>query len=199
METLLSILTKLTNLPEQKLMPVLELFESIDVPANKTLLTSSSICSKIWFVGSGSLRAYYYQEERKRTKSGNNGEKTIREVTDWLVAPGGLYTPMHSFSQQVPTSHYVETLQVSHLFTLSHQNYLILKKSQPEVVFRIYEQAIIMYEMRLRMCNLHYPEERLRMFELTHRGMIGQIPVCVQASYLNIEPNTLSKFRGRSR
>lgn len=114
METLLSILTKLTNLPEQELIPVLDLFESIDVPANKTLLTAGSICSKVWvvecggcgscqrrprsvcskvwFVGCGSLRAHYYQEERKRTKSGNNGEKAIREVTDWLVAPNGLYT-----------------------------------------------------------------------------------------------------------
>ena len=160
-------------------------------------MTSGSICSKVWFVGSGSLRAYYYQEERKRTKGGDKTEKTTREVTDWLIPPGGLYTPMQSFSQQVPSSYYIETLQSSQLFTLSHQNYLALKRSQPEMVFKIYEHVMSMDRLRLHICNLRYPEDRLRVFELTHRGLIGQLPVYIQASYLNIEPNTLSKIRGK--
>ena len=196
MEMLLPLLVKLTKLPEKDLVPILYLFEPIQVPAKAPLLTSGSICSKVWFVGSGSLRAYYYQDERKR--NGDKTQKNTREVTDWLIAAGGLYTPMQSFSQQVPSSYYIETLQSSQLFTLSHQNYLALKRSQPEMVFKIYEHVMSMDRLRLHICNLRYPEDRLRVFELTHRGLIGQLPVYIQASYLNIEPKYPKQNTGKA-
>lgn len=117
---LLTILTQLTKLPERDLTPVLDYFETVDVPAYKTLLSPGAVCSQIWFVGTGSLRAYYHLEERKRTKTGESKEKTNREVTNWLIPAGGVHTAMQSFSPQKPTSYYVETLEACQLYTLSY-------------------------------------------------------------------------------
>ncbi|GHB83255.1 Crp/Fnr family transcriptional regulator [Persicitalea jodogahamensis] len=176
MEMLLSLLTKLTRLPKKDLIPALDLFESIQIPAKTTLLVPGAICTKIWFVGSGSLRGYYLQEEQKRTKGGQYRDKVTREVTDWLIPSDSLFTPMPSFTKRIPTAYYVETMQASQLFTLSYQSYLALKKLQPEAVFKIYEHAMNLHHLRIKLGNMRHPEDRLRMFELTHRGMMANFP-----------------------
>jgi len=38
-------------------------------------------------------------------------------------------------------------------------------------------------------------EDRLQMFDLTYPGKKSHIPVNVQATYLNIDPSTLSRWR----
>ncbi len=197
MEMLLSLLVKLTKMPEQNLRPILGLFELVEAPANDILLAPGTVCPKVWFVGSGSLRAYYHIEECKRKKRKDEREKISREVTNWIIPPGGLYTSVQSFSQQIPTMYYVETLEASRLFTLSYPNYLALQKSHPEIVLKIYEHVIVMSELRLHICNLHYPEDRLRMFELTYPGKTSHLTVNVKATYLNIDPSTLSRWRGK--
>ncbi len=192
---LLAILIELTKLPERDSVPVLGSFETVDALKNKLLLSSGMICSQIWFVGTGSLRAYYHLEEKKRTNNGISNETTTREVTNWLIPAGGVHTAMKSFSQQMPTAYYVETLEACQLYTLSYQNYQAILKSHPEIVAKIFEQVFIMAESRLKMCNLRYPEDRLRMFDLTYPGKKSHIPVNVQATYLNIDPSTLSRWR----
>ncbi len=195
MEMLLSLLAKLTRLPKKDLIPALDHFESIQVPAKTTLLALGQICPKVWFVGSGSLRGYYLLEERKRNKSGLDGDKATREVTDWLIPPGGLYAPMPSFSKQVPSTYYVETLQASQLFTLSYRNYLALKKLQPELVIRVYEHITDMDQLRIEMLSMRQPKDRIKRFALTHRGMMPYLTVQIQASYINVAPNSLSRLR----
>ena len=192
---LLTILTKLTKLPERDVLPVLDFFETADVSAQKLLLSPGMVCSQIWFVGTGSIRAYYQVEERKRGKKGEIEEKTTREVTNWLIPAGGVHTAMRSFSPQTPTSYFVETLEQCHLYTLSYQNYRSLLRSHAEVVVKIFEQVFIMTELRLEICNLRFPKDRLRMFDRTYPGKTSHLSVNVQATYLNIDPSTLSRWR----
>ena len=197
MERLLAILTRLTKLPTRSLTPILDLFEVIDVPANKLLLSPGEVCQNVWVVGSGSIRAYYALEEWKRTKK--KVETITREVTNWIVPPGGVYTDMQSFSQRVPSAYYVETLQASQLFTLSHRNYEILQSTYHEVGWAIFEHVSIMAEQRVMMSNLRYPRDRLERMEETFPGLMGFLPVHIQASYINMEANALSKLRSRIR
>ena len=122
MEQLLIVLKKLTGLADNALTPVLTSFEPVVVSAHTTLLAPGTVCQEIWFVASGSIRAYYHLEERKRSPKGICEEKINREVTDWLVSAGGLLTAMRSFSGQVPSSYHIETLEASVLYALSYGN-----------------------------------------------------------------------------
>lgn len=72
---LLTILTRLTQLPEPEVLPALNFFETIHVPAHELLLSPGRVCSHIWFVGTGSLRAYYHLDERKRAKKRGGARK----------------------------------------------------------------------------------------------------------------------------
>ncbi len=195
MQRLLAILTLLTKLPEQDLTPILDLFEVIDAPAHKMLLSPGEVCQNVWVVGSGSIRAYYPLEEQKRTKK--KVETITREVTNWIVPPGGVYTDMESFSQQLPSTYYVETLQASRLFTLSHRNYETLQSTYHEVGWAIFEHVSIMAEQRVKMSNLRYPQDRLEKMKDTFPALMGFLPVHIQASYINMETNALSKLRSR--
>lgn len=193
MERLRAILTLLTKLPERDLTPILGLFETTEVPAKKLLLAPGTICPAIWFVGSGSIRAYYTLEERKRSKT---KEETItREVTNWIVPKGGVYTDMQSFSRRVPSSYYVETLEDSRLFTLSHQNYKALSGTHYEIKEKIFEHVTLMAERRVMLSNLRYPEDRLKMMQSMLPGLMSFLPGHIQAAYLNMEANALSKVR----
>lgn len=203
MERLLAILTELTKLPKQELTPALDLFEVIDAPAKKPLLIPGTVCREIWLVGSGALRSYYVLEERKRVKPEEGGEgraETVtREVTNWIVPPDGLYADMQSFLPQAPSSCYVEPLQDSRLLTLSRPNYGLLSEAHPRIGLKIFEQVSIMSELRIRISNFRHPEDRLRMFEAVYPGMTAVVSVNVLASWLNVDPNTLSKLRVKKR
>ncbi len=197
MERLLAILTILTKMPEQDLTPILGLFESVEVPAKKLLLAPDTICPAVWVVGSGSIRAYYTLVERKRSKK--KDETISREVTNWIIPTGGVYTDMLSFSQRLPSSYYIETLEASQLFTLSHQNYKTLLSTCHEVGWKVFEHVSIMAEQRVMMSNLRYPEDRLNMMETMFPGLMSFLPVHIQASYISMGANALSKLRNRIR
>lgn len=122
-----------------------------------------------------------------------------REVTNWIIPTGGVYTDMRSFSGRVASSYYVETLEASQLFTLSYQNYKMLSGTHYEIKEKIFEHVIFMAEQRVMMSNLRYPEDRLKMMQSMFPGMMCFLPVHIQASYLNMEVNALSKLRRRSR
>jgi hypothetical protein len=120
-----------------------------------------------------------------------------REVTNWIIPKDGVYTDMQSFSQRVSSSYYVETLEASRLFTLSHQNYKALLSTCNEVGWKVFEHVSIVAEQRVMMSNLRYPEDRLKLMESTFPGLMRFLPVHIQASYLNMEVNALSKLRSR--
>jgi len=54
-----------------------------------------------------------------------------------------------------------------------------------------------MAEQRVMMSNLRYPEDRVKMMESMFPGLMCFLPVHIQASYLNMGANALSKLRSR--
>lgn len=190
-------LVALTQLKKGDIDPILPLFQIQTVPARSRLLSVNDSCQTAWFVGSGVLRAYYFVEERKRTN--HTSDITAREVTSWIVPSGGLLTDLCSFLHRKPAVYHIETLQNSKLYTLSYQNYLVIQKMHPEVGTATFEHTLIMADMRVRMMNLRSPIERLEMFEKLYPALKGQLSVNILASYLSIDPATLSRLRGKIR
>ena len=89
------------------------------------------------------------------------------------------------------------TLEAAQFFTLSHRNYKTLLSASNEVGWKVFEQVTLMAEQRVIMSNLRYLEDRLKMMESTFAGLMRFLPVHIQASYLNMEANALSKLRSR--
>lgn len=123
----------------------------------------------------------------------------MREVTNWIVPAGGFLTDIRSFLYRMPATCYIETLEASKLYSLSFDNYLTIQRTYPDIARAIFENTLVMADFRVRMCNLRDPESRLEMFENKYPTLKGRLSVNIQASYLNIDPTTLSRLRSRKK
>jgi CRP-like cAMP-binding protein len=192
MELLLQNLTKLTRLPESELVSLLPYFEPMTSRENTVLLSPGVVSSSVWFIGSGVLRAFHLVEQRKRSQ---DEDRLSREITNWIVPAGGFLTDVQSFLYQTPANYFVETLEACRLYRLSYHHYRVIQSSHPDIARAIFENTLIMADLRVQMCNLRAPESRLEMFEKMYPALKGRLSVNIQASYLNIDPTTLSRLR----
>jgi CRP-like cAMP-binding protein len=195
MDNLLQRLVNLTRLPDHEIAPVLQYFEPVNISAKAILLRPGEKCKTAWLVGSGILRAYSFIEEDKRSGSAQDCGRRIREVTNWIVAEGDFLTDLKGFLRQKPATCFIETLEACTLYKVRYESYQIIQHSFPAIARTIFEKMIIRVDQRVQMSNFRDPVNRLRMFEQMYPGMSGRISVIIQASYLNIDRETLSRLR----
>ena len=187
---------RLKKLTIEELKPILRHFQQVRISAKTILLEPGGISGSIWYVDTGILRSYMVVEEDKRSSTEKNVVST-REITNWIVSEGGFLTDMRSFLHQTPAMAFIETLEACKLYRLSHESYLSINKSFPELSRTLFENTLILSELRVQMCNLRNPIDRLQMFERMHPDLAGRISVGLQASYLNIDRATLSRIRSK--
>jgi len=199
MEILYQRLKSLTRFPAQELIPALDLFRLIRIPSRTVLLEAGEISDTVWFIDTGILRAFYSIEEEKRSMSFCKNEKVFREVTSWIVPEGGLLTDISSFLYQKPAHYFIEALEPCRLYALSYNNYQQISLQFPSIAKAMFEHTLTMADQRVQMCNLRSPKERLSMFLRLYPGLTARLSVNTQASYLNIDPTTLSRLRGKSK
>lgn len=196
MDVLKQNLVKLTNLNLEEIEPISAYFQPVHYSVKSILLEPGSVANAVWFISSGILRAYSIVKEKKRSAKEN--KDLNRETTNWIVAEGGFLTDIQSFLQRTTTTYYIQALETCSLYKLSYENYLIIQSTFPEISRMIFENTLIRAELRVKMCNLRHPLDRLEMFEKTSPGISGRISVGIQASYLNIDRATLSRLRGKT-
>ncbi len=172
-------------------------FQPMNFSAKAVLLEPGSISRTAWFVERGILRTYTMCEEKKRSVSSEDSRRPNREITNWIVQEGGFLTDVRSFLYQSPATCYIETLEPCRLYKLTYDNYLIIQHNYPDLSRVIFENTLIMADLRVQMCSLRNPADRLNLFERMYPEMLGRLSVNIQASYLNVDPATLSRLRGR--
>ena len=186
-----------SRLKLEELKPILGFFEITKYSSPRAILVEQgSVCQSAWFIDRGILRAYYYLEEKKRSHE-NNNETVTREMTNWILPEGGFLTDVRSFLHQTPSSYYIETLEPCTLYRISYDNYLIIHRLFPDISRVLFEHTTIMADLNIQVGNFRHPEDRLRMFEQISPTLTGRLSINVQASYLNIDPTTLSRIRGK--
>lgn len=171
-------------------------FEKRVVYTGEIILKPGEKVNTAWNVAQGVLRAYYYQEEGKHTWK-NLNEITVREVTPWIVPAPGFLTDIHGFLLDRPSKVYIQAMEYCELYCLSQKNYKALQVKMPSFASLIFERSLIMADSRVRLLHLRKPIDRLRKIEKVYPGISNRISVNVMASYLNIDPSTLSKLRGK--
>ncbi len=199
MDLLRQGLVQFSGLPKEKIECITSLFQIANVPARHLLLSSGEKCQTAWFIGTGVLRAFYRIEEKKRAVYITGDEKNLREITNWIVPAGGFLTDISSFLHKRQAIYNIEAIEPSKVYSLSYSNYQKIQRSHPEIAQLLFEHTLAMADSRVRMCNIRNPEERLEMFEDLYPLLKGRLSVNIQASYLNIDPATLSRIRSKTK
>jgi len=154
--------------------------------AKKTfILKEGQLCKDFSYVHSGTLRAYY---------TDNNGkESTIMfAINDWWI------TDMFGYINQQPAMLSIEAIEQSSILQLSKNNFDRLCTEVPkfERFFRIIMQNAYIREQLRVIQNLSLPaEERYDNFTKKYPKVVQQVTQKQVASYLGITPEFLSTIR----
>ncbi|MBS1512137.1 MAG: Crp/Fnr family transcriptional regulator [Bacteroidetes bacterium] len=173
------------QLTEDEVMYFLSLLHQQVVPKKHFLLKEGCACNQLYFVESGTLRAYYLDR--------NGKESTIMfAVNDWWI------TDMYCFINRLPAMLHIETLESASIQQLSRDGFDALCSRIPkfERFFRIIMQNAYTREQLRVIQNLSLSaEERYDQFVAKYPQIVQQVTQKQIASYLGITPEFLSSIR----
>ena len=156
------------------------------VSKGQYLLRSGADCTDIYFVESGLLRGFYFNDDK--------------EITNWLALDGEFATSFYSFIARVPSLESIEVLETSELVQIPFASLQRIYTDFPETE-RIGRMLTENYYIRLegRLLSMQFTTAKERYQQLLannplllQRAQLGHI-----ASYLGITQETLSRIRAQ--
>ncbi len=155
------------------------------VSRKELILKQGQLCSKIYFIESGSLRAYNINSDGK--------ESTIMfAVRDWWI------TDMNCFVNQKPSMLSIEALEASNIIGLEHETIKSLYATIPkfERFFRILFQNAYIREQKRALNNISLTtEEKYWEFVKQYPQIAAKVTQKQIASYLGVTPEFLSAVK----
>lgn len=179
-----AIITNYHPLSEDCRAEMIEHSTRLETKKGELLVKEGQRSNTIFFLGSGSARAYYH--------------KDARDVTDWFAFENSFITAIVSFFYQVPSPHYIEIIESGYILALDRQVSEELMDRHRDYD-RLSKQVITetMLQLQQRVVSLQF-ETAKQSYEnlLKVRPDITQrVPLSYIASYLGITLETLSRIR----
>jgi CRP-like cAMP-binding protein len=150
-------------------------------------LQAGEISRAIAYVTSGCFRQYIIGEQAK--------EIIIQfALEDWWIGD------LESFQLEKPSTYFIQALEESELMLLSRKNFLRACDELPK--FKIFHEEKVRRNhfatlKRLSMTKLMTPEEKYLSLIKEQPQLFQRIPLHYIASFLGIEPESLSRLRKR--
>lgn len=150
-------------------------------------LREGEICHATAYVNKGCLRRYVL---------GDNGKESILNfaLDDWWIGD------LESFFNKTPTRFYIQALEDSELLLLSRENFQRACTRYPKYKAFHDEKMHRSYFATLKRMSLEATgsvEERYLQLEKDMPQLFQRVPLHYIASYLGIEPESLSRLRRR--
>lgn len=156
--------------------------EYIESPT--TLIKEGQHTNHIYYIISGSTRAYYLK----------NG----KEVSDWFAFENDFITSINGYFLSIPSPYYVEVLEPSVLIKFSKENLEFLSKNYHD--FTQLEKVIVtktMLQLQQRIVAIQFETAQQKFESLLkiYPSITQRIALTHIASYLGITLETLSRIR----
>ncbi|GAB3924780.1 Crp/Fnr family transcriptional regulator [Larkinella terrae] len=156
------------------------------LPKGTHLVSIGEVADKLFYIGQGLVRSYYYVEGK--------------EVTSWIAAEGDIALSTYSFFKQVPSSESLELLEDSQLLFISYPDLQRLYYKHPitNMIGRVLcEKYLVIFDERIRSLRMLNAEERYYRFCQQYPDICARTPLKHIASYLGLSRFTLSRLRGQ--
>jgi len=151
------------------------------------LLQEGDVCKFVAFVEKGALRQY--------TLDDNGNERIIQ-----FAPEGWTISDLYSFLTGEPSTYHIEALEDSELILInkSAHEQLLQKMPKYETYTRLQiTGAYIAMQKRLTSIISSTPEQRYESFMQLYPNIAGRVPQHMIASYMGLQPETLSRIRRR--
>ena len=186
-QTILSWISKSIRLSEPDQSKIQEAFEPLAAEKSDHLIQAGEVAEHLYFVNQGFLRCYTLDAE------GN-------ELTTHLVGPGYLVTTFDSYMHATPSPESLQCLSHCQLLRISHAQYRRLFEEIPgwsTFCNGVYERYIQQSNGRLLSMQQLSATERYEQFLQQHPQVALHTPIKHLASYLGIQPQSLSRIRSQ--
>jgi CRP-like cAMP-binding protein len=176
-----------TNLDAIHIDKIAACFKLKTFKRNSILLSEGEICKEFYFVQSGCIRTYYI------TKQG-------QEKTRYIAFENSIATSISSFISQQQSFEFVDTVEDSELFAISHKDFYQLVSDIPqwERFYRTLLEMAYLYQNK-KIENLVTLSAKQR-----YNKLMDEKPIYIQrlsnkilATYLDITQETLSRLKSK--
>lgn len=185
MDKLITIINQFANISEQAKIELNNIVSIKRFDKGSYIVEQGKTCKHLYFIKSGFLRGFYYQDNGK-------------EITSWFAFENETVTSMYSFISQKPSFETIEVLEDSTLFEISYQNVQFLFKKYPEfnLIGRILTEKYYI-ELEERTMSLQFQTATERYLNLLQQQpqLLQKASLGMIASYLGISQETLSRIR----
>jgi CRP-like cAMP-binding protein len=183
---ILKSVNSVIDLPQEAKEDFLSILEIKRLRKKEIFINEGDMVDKFFFINSGCIRMFFMME---------GIEKTLDLIWD-----GKWYADYSSIIDAQPTDLSLQALEASEVvfFTKANIEKLIDRHRSIERLGRIMaERHFIAMKSFYKETTSKSPEERYMMLLNSNPEIVGSIPQHYIASYLNIQPESLSRIRKR--
>ncbi len=160
-------------------------FDPVLFPKNQVIEEEGKIPKYLYFVVSGYVRLFYYNE---------NGD----EVTTHINCPPGFITSYFNFINQTKSNENLECVTACELLRITKDNLDIL--THQSTVFKdfsisVFQQSLAYNENRSKELATLSAEDRYRKLMKGYSDILQNVPLQYIASFLGMNPKSLSRIR----
>lgn len=181
-----SYVCQFVSLSEEDWQKVIPCFHFYSLQKNDFLIQSGSVCNYVYFINSGGLRMFYLE----------NG----KDITRYFVFEEQFASALTSFLTRQPSLENIQALEDTELLRLSYADLQMLYcevTAWQELGRRILENAYIISTRRIESLICLDATQRYLNLVVTYPDIFQRLPQYHIATYLGVEPETVSRIRRR--
>lgn len=184
MESLFNFINSKASLKEEEIKLIKERFVSIEFSSDTVLLKQGQVANHIYFLNSGVVKGY----------ENIDGKNVVQQ----LVTEENFFTSLESFSNQKPSTVFLETITHCKIAAIKKQDLDFLVKEIPS--FSLLVQEVTSLHLSCKMERVKdfqtlSAKQRYEKFMVQYPKLALQVSVDNMASYLGMEPQSLSRIR----
>ena len=156
------------------------------VRKGEVILSIGEVNRNLYFIKTGALHCYYYV-----------GDK---QVSDWFFWENETVVSIGSFYNQVPSEDCIVALEDGELYYITREEYRYACRAFLDFSFvarELLEKYLQLFHDYSRIIRKHAAADRYHMILEKMPEIMSRVPVGPLATWLNMEPETLSRLRGR--
>ena len=154
----------------------------------ETLVKEGQYADKVYFIVSGSARAFYLKDGK--------------DITDWFAFENDFISSINSFFQSIPSPHFIEVLEDSELLEIGRDDIMSLSDKYHDferLTNRITTYTLLKLQDRVVSMQFQTAEQKYLNLLAAYPTITQRVPLTHIASYIGITLETLSRIRKKSR
>jgi CRP-like cAMP-binding protein len=180
-------LGQMLNATTDDLAKMIDSFKVRQILKNEILLNDAEICRHVYFINSGSIRAFFIDDE------GN-------EATRYIAFENNFITTLNSFITQTTSSEFLQATETGEVLAISYQDFRELLSKVPiwkDLYIKQLEIAYTTNAWRLESFIKMDAKQRYDYLFKTNPKVIQRLSNKIVANYLGITQESLSRLKSK--